>query len=167
MKKLWQKFNNLQKGVKAGIISGVVIIFLIVLSTCSSDAEAIEPGWYSPSDGSGQGIIVRCNSSDECVVSWLTYKDSSQIWLNSNELCPLNAQECATSMSRFTGSWMGRFGEAEALDPEVNVVLTQEDTGLRVEWEALRLFPEFCDTGTGGLIFRECVGDKLFEVLAR
>ena len=142
------------------------LLFTLLLSTAAT-ASAIEPGWYSPLDGSGQGIIVRCNASDECVVSWLTYKDSSQIWLNSNELCLLDAQECAASMSRFTGSWMGRSRDAEALDPEVNVVLTQEDTGLRVEWEALRLFPEFCDTGTGGLIFRECVGDKLFKVLAR
>ena len=187
-------------------------LILAVLLAFAGGTQAIEPAWYSPLDGSGQGIVVRCNAQDDCVALWATYRNrqlqdrlpraaelitvvetsttvqesvdaepvlqalqdlrevivSEQVWMNSNELCPLDATECATSMSRFTGSWMGRFGDREPIEPpEVNVILRQNEDGIEVEYEAIRLLPEFCDTSTGGLIFRDCIGDKQFDFLAR
>lgn len=53
--------------VLIGVSLGLLLIGIVAL------ARAVEPGWYSPLDGSGQGIIIRCNANDECAVNWLTY----------------------------------------------------------------------------------------------
>jgi len=49
----------------------VLITALLVTIT---GARALEPGWYAPDDDSGQGIIVRCNDSDECAILWAAYR---------------------------------------------------------------------------------------------
>ena len=160
-------YEDLNPGARKAFIGGCILALLILVSavtSCFNEAEAVEPGWYAPLDGSGQGVIVRC--SDECAVNWVTHSPAGQVWLISNEPCA-RGEPCDTSLSRVDGSWMGIDGDAERLPAEVFVTLTPGDDGLRVEWDAIDLLPA-CNRGdgSGGLLLEQCVGNKTFFLLA-
>jgi hypothetical protein len=166
-------------------------------------ALAVEPGWYAPLDGSGQGIIVRCNADDECAANWLSYQTEpasqmnpaalelvtvveestasaavknaasaladlpieKQIWLISTNTCPQSAEVCSLEMAKTSGEW---FGSSFAFDPEtVSVELEQHGDSMLVDWNAVALFPDKCDTGIGGLLLENCIGVETWLRLAR
>lgn len=141
------------------------------LSVAAMQANAIEPGWYAPLDGSGQALHVRCADSGQCAVVWETYTEQhGQVFLISEGLCDRAEASCEEALSRTTGSFAGVAGEAEILAPEVFVALEQTADGLLLEWDARELRPEVCTgTGPGGLILAGCVNTqgKRFFLLAR
>ncbi len=126
-------------------------------------ARAVEPGWYAPMDGSGQGVIVRCNTDDECAANWLTYRGGEQIWLQTVVNCQ-RGEICEAEFARTAGSWFGR--EFEFGPVEVTAELEPTADSLIVDYNAIALFPEMCNTGPGGLLLRNCVGVKEFFLLA-
>jgi hypothetical protein len=163
-----ERWKALNPGGKKAAIAVAAILTIIAASAVTRCAQALEPGWYAPLDGSGQGIIVRCSDGGQCAANWLTYAPGAgQVWLISNEPCD-RGEPCTTSLSRTEGSWMGIDGDAERLPAEVYVDLTPEPDGVRVSWDAIELLPA-CDpdTGSGGLLLEQCVGSELFRVLAR
>ena len=143
---------------------GILLLFLAATLVFAAHAKAVEPGWYSPLDGSGQGIIVRCNSSDECVASWLTYA-GGQAWFISTENCPRADTVCAFQFARTEGQWFG--SEFELGPVEITAEVEQTSDSILVDFDARRLFPERCDTGSGGLILNDCIGVAEFFILAR
>jgi len=154
--KTWLKFPL---PIRVGILGFILALLVIV----AFPAKAVEPGWYSPLDGSGQGVIVRCNDSDECVASWLTYADS-QIWLISTENCNRAENVCNFAFARTEGQWFGRSFEFGPV--EVTAEIEQTPDSILVDFDARRLFPEQCDTGSGGLILRNCIGVAEFFRIA-
>lgn len=148
------------QNVLLGVGGVVVILALLSLAQC---ARAVEPGWYAPGDGSGQGILVRCGTGG-CAAAWLTYADNEQIWLTTVENCE-RGKVCEAEFARTAGDWFGT--SVEILEPEVTATLEPTPDSLLVDFEAIGLFPHRCDTGTGGLIFRNCVGAVEFFLLAR
>ena len=140
-------------------------LLLLLVLIGAQVAKAVEPGWYSPLDGSGQGVIVRCNNTDKCVASWLTYADGGQAWFISQENCPRADTVCQFEFARTEGQWFGR--EFELGPIEITAEIEQTADSILVDFNAIRLFPERCDTGSGGLILRDCIGVAEFFVLAR
>lgn len=142
----------------------MIATLLALLMLFSVKAFAVEPGWYAPEDGSGQGLVVRCNDADQCAAAWLTYANGVQAWFISNENCE-RGQVCDVAFSRVEGQWFGE--SVDVLEPEVAATLEPTADSVIVDFDARQLFPERCDTGTGGLLFRNCVGAVEFLLIAR
>ena len=141
------------------------LLFALLLSI-SALASAIEPGWYAPLDGSGQGVIVRCNSDNECVFSWLAHADG-QAWLISQDNCPRADAVCNLEFLRPSGIWM-RSDSLELGEVLVSAEIEATADSIIVDYNAMRLFPETCFGITpGGLIFRNCIGVEEFFLLAK
>lgn len=140
----------------------VIGAFVLALVLAVTTARAVEPGWYAPLDGSGQGVIVRCNA-DECAANWLTYLDGEQIWMQTVENCK-RGEVCEARFARTAGSWFGR--DSEFGPVEVTADLEPTADSLIVDYNAIALFPEACNTGSGGLLLRNCIGVREFFLLA-
>jgi len=148
----------------------LLLIALVFVTVIASSARALEPGWYAPLDGSGQALHVRCNDADACAVVWETYTEQhGQVFLVSEGLCGRAEAECEEALSRTIGSFAGIGRDAEILEPEVFIGMTQDSDGLLLEWDARALRPEICSGVTaGGLLFRGCINTsgKRFFLLA-
>ena len=150
--------------MRVGILSAILALLIIV----AFPAKAIEPGWYSPLNsegrGTGQGIFIRCNLQDECAAAWLTYADG-QSWFVSMENCNRADSVCNFAFARTAGQWFGQ--DFEFGPVEVTAEFEQTGDSILVDFDARRLFPEKCDTGSGGLILNDCIGVKEFFLIAR
>lgn len=140
----------------------LLILAVLALGLAASIARAVEPGWYAPLDGSGQGVIVRCNETD-CAANWLTYAHGEQVWLQTVSNCE-RGKVCEAEFARTSGFWFGR--DFEFGPVEVTADLEPTADSLIVDFNAIALFPEMCNTGSGGLILRNCIGVKEFFQLA-
>lgn len=169
IREIWWNFLDAwdEKAVVRWSVIALVAFALLMMARC---AVALEPGWYAPLDGTGQAIHVRCNPKDRCAVVWETYTEAhGQIFLVSEGLCTRDDAVCDEALSRTTGSFNGRAGDAERLEAEVFITAQQDGDGLLLEWDARDLMPEVCDgQGSGGLLLDSCIhtNGKRFYLLA-
>jgi hypothetical protein len=57
-----------------------LVIWSAVAALFSDEAEALEPGWYGPGDGTGQGLLVHCQPSGACGAVLFTSGNGDQIY---------------------------------------------------------------------------------------
>lgn len=134
-------------------------------------AHAVEPGHWGPGDGSGHGLLINCNLSDECAVFWFNHASADeQVWLLGVPNCARGADEiCDVSLTKPSApGWNGAPGEVDIGESVGTLEITPfEDGTLGVDWQVIALFPDWC-TGisVGGLYFRECIGQDVFHPIA-
>lgn len=169
IREIWWNFLDAwdEKAVVRWSVIAVLAFGALLTARC---AVALEPGWYAPLDGSGQSINIRCNSKDVCVIEWDTYtKAHGQVFLISEGLCMRSEDVCEEALARTSGSFDGLGGDAERLDTEAFIAITQGDNSLLLEWDVQLLRPEVCEgQGSGGLLLDSCVNTqgKRFHLLA-
>lgn len=159
------------------VMAFVGVVFAILLLVVAAWALALEPGHYAiddriggPGEGAGAGLNIECQADGLCMAIWYNYLETptvvdtsthqGQVWLFADPLCPQGLGECAVSWHLTTGSWNGRLTPFEFSSPVGASILNQTDAKtIEHDFEVLRLRPDSCNIGSGGLILAECVGD--------
>lgn len=88
-----------------------------------------------------------------------------QVWLVSQETCPVEDQVCEFTFSRTESTWFSE--QFNFLPVEVTATLEATSDSIIVGFDAIQLRPGICDTGSGGLILENCIGAEEFFRIAR
>lgn len=142
-----------------------ILIVVGMLFSIGRAAFAVETGAYSDPERPGHGIQILCNSNDQCVVYWFNYRFGHTLWMISDPLCD-RGEVCNTAFFTPSGDWNAQSG-IELGDPMATAEILVEGRNLVIEYEAIDLLGEFCNTGSGGLILRECIGIITMRQFAR
>lgn len=144
------------------------VLLLLLLPAVQS--FALEPGWYSPLDRSGQALHVRCNGEDQCVLEWNTYVEG-QVFLISEGLCKRDETTCEEALDITEGCFDGLGCDATRIPTGAVIAVEQLENAIRLEWDVRTLRPEACppDLLAGGLLLRRCINTrgKTFHLLAQ
>jgi len=159
MKKL---FNCSMLAVMAGMFSLVLL---------AAPAFAVEPGQYGPADESGHGVVINCNSNDECAVFWFNhFSADDNFWLMGVPNCDRGADAvCDVSLTMPSApGFNGQPGEVDIGESVGTLALTpMADGTLAADWNVIALRPGQClDIGIGGLLSRDCIGLEIWQAIA-
>jgi len=132
----------------------------------SSTLAVAAPGLYHNPDRDGHGLLLTADTGFGNAVIWYLYRrDRSSAVLIGADNC--TEYPCVTALHEPRGPWMG--GDFDLGDPvgSVEITLLSENT-IKVSYDLRAFDPEKCIGVTpGGVIFNECVGNQVLEVLAR
>ena len=140
------------------------IAALLAVSACSSPASAAPGHWYEPAR-SGYGIQIDQDTGFGSAVTFYLYRrDGSTAFLVGGENC--ESFPCVLTLHEPSADFMG--GELE-LGPEIGEIELGEYDGaiLPMRYDLRVWLGEFCqDISPGGVIFRQCAGQRDLQLLA-
>ena len=153
-------------------ISTLFAAVLLFAASAAAHAEVNPAGWWSDPEHDGAGLVISQDSGFGHGVLWFLHRvNGSSAFLIAGENC--EEFPCVTTLHEPTAAWMG--GATSQPGPEFDLgdpigsleMSFREDGSLAVKFNLYNWREDCRGLGAGGAIFRACVGNLNYKLLAR